>query len=93
MVKETIWFVKISMIDEKFIAYGSNIDFLSVYQISLGGGKAHKKTSMHYPSMLKFISGDDIISMSLPVKKSKDFIKKNYGESYINVIPKNILAN
>ena len=92
MVKETIWFVKISMIDEKFIAYGSNKDFLSVYEI-LFGGKAHKKTSMHYPSMLKFISGDDIISMSLPVKKSKDFIKKNYGESYINVIPKNILEN
>ena len=92
MVNEKIWFVKISMINEKFIAYGSNIDFLSVYQISLGG-KAHKKTSMHYPSMLKFISGDDIISMSLPVKKSKDFIKKNYGESYINMIPKNILVN
>ena len=28
MVKETIWFVKISMIDEKFIAYGSNYSFM-----------------------------------------------------------------
>ena len=90
MVKETIWFVKIFMRDGKFIAYGSNKDMLPVYEISLGG-KAHKKTKMHYPSMLKFISGDDITSMSLPVHKSKEFIEKNYGESYINVIPKNIL--
>ena len=92
MVKETIWFVKIFMSDEKFIAYGSNKDMLPVYKISFGG-KAHKKTNIHYPSMLKFISGDDITSMSFPVKKSKEFIEKNYGESYINVVPKNILVN
>ena len=90
MAKETIWFAKISMSDGKFIAYGSNKDLLPVYEIVLGG-KAHKKTGIHYPSMLKFISGDDITSMSVPVLKSKEFIENNYGKSYVNVVPKNIL--
>lgn len=78
-----LWFVKIRMAEDNtlYIAYGSNNDLLSVYEVVLGS-RAHRKTAMKWPSMLKFIYPVSIKSMTNPAKKDKSWIEKHYGKSF-----------
>lgn len=84
MARDTkLWFVKIRMAEDNtlYIAYGSNRDLLSVYEVILGSS-AHRKTAMNWPSMLKFIYPISIKSMTNPVKKDRAWIEKKYGKSF-----------
>ena len=90
---EKLWFVKIKMAEDnaQYIAYGSDKNLLSVYEVVFGG-KAHRETAMKWPSMLKFIYPVSIKSMTRETRKDKSWIESRYGKSFPedSPIPKEI---
>jgi len=87
MAETKLWFVKVGFNDKQFIAYGADRNQLPTYEV-IQDGKAHRKTVMTYPSLLKFLQF--IPDMTNPRKVTPSWIKRRYGSSFVKTPPKEL---